>query len=386
MDWPRYMVERRLADGRIAYYWRPRSKDRAAGYPGRSVPLGTDLAAAIERANDQNVALDAWRRGTPRTLEETPRFGTIEWLFERYFRSRRFERLSARVQPDYRWFLSLIIEARTKTGARVGAADVADLTQDAADKLYLRIVGEEKRWRTANKAFGVAAIAWDLVHRGFPATVPAVNPFRGIDREHHTKAKPAASRTEAYALADALVALGHPHLALVPLICFEWHQRPENVIDGYLTWADYRPADRPNHAQIVHNKTGERVWKALSDRHGPLFPELCARIDATPRVAVAMVVTPGTRGPARPYSHFYARALVRRARTAAGLPAHVTLDACRHGGMTELGDAGLTEQQVMASSRHKTPDAARLYQKRTEAQELAGARRRRQWLETGSGG
>lgn len=44
---------------------------------------------------------------------------------------------------------------------------------------------------------------------------------------------------------------------------------------------------------------------------------------------------------------------------------HVTLDACRHGGMTELGDAELAEQGVMALSGHKTPQAARLYVKRT---------------------
>ena len=40
--------------------------------------------------------------------------------------------------------------------------------------------------------------------------------------------------------------------------------------------------------------------------------------------------------------------IVRDARRKAGLPEHVTLTACRHGGMTELGDASLTEQGVMA--------------------------------------
>jgi hypothetical protein len=45
--------------------------------------------------------------------------------------------------------------------------------------------------------------------------------------------------------------------------------------------------------------------------------------------------------------------------------------------MTELGDAELSEQNVMALSGHKTPDAARLYLKRTEKQRAIGARRRR---------
>ena len=44
---------------------------------------------------------------------------------------------------------------------------------------------------------------------------------------------------------------------------------------------------------------------------------------------------------------------------------HVTRDACRHGGLTELGDAGATEFEGMAASMHKTPQALRLYVKRS---------------------
>jgi hypothetical protein len=49
--------------------------------------------------------------------------------------------------------------------------------------------------------------------------------------------------------------------------------------------------------------------------------------------------------------------------------------------MTELGDAEMTEQQVMALSGHRTSEAARLYVKRTEAQRVIAARRRRAWVE-----
>ena len=69
----------------------------------------------------------------------------------------------------------------------------------------------------------------------------------------------AASRPEAYALHQALVAAGEPHLAAVPLICFEWHQRPENVLAGHLTWTELPASDRPNTVRIEHHKTGELV-------------------------------------------------------------------------------------------------------------------------------
>jgi len=62
------------------------------------------------------------------------------------------------------------------------------------------------------------------------------------------------------------------------------------------------------------------------------------------------------------------------------LPDDLTLAACRHGGMTELGDAGLPEQQVIALSDHRTPDAARGYVKRTEVQREAALLKRRAWV------
>jgi hypothetical protein len=98
------------------------------------------------------------------------------------------------------------------------------------------------------------------------------------------------------------------------------------------------------------------------------------------------VLTAGRRGPARPYAIVYAQRRVREARAAAKLGTHVTLDACRHGGMTELGDAELTEQGVMSLSMHKKPQAAQLYVKRTEQQRSHASRKRRQWVDANEAG
>jgi hypothetical protein len=83
--------------------------------------------------------------------------------------------------------------------------------------------------------------------------------------------------------------------------------------------------------------------------------------------------------PSSPPINVRRRAGTQGAQGAKSLPAHVTLDACRHGGMTELGDAELAEQGVMARSGHRTPQAARLYVKRTEHQRAAA--KRRAWVE-----
>jgi hypothetical protein len=237
------------------------------------------------------------------------------------------------------------------------------------------------RIRQANLSIDIARRAWDVVRRLVPAAVPPDNPWRGVERDTTKITKPAATRSEAYALAEALRQIGEPHLGAAALICFEWHQRPEHVRKGDITWADYRPSQRSDAVQIRHPKTGEKGWMPLTDKEGALFPELEAYLAALPRLGLPIVLTSGRRGPARPYSDEYAQRKVREARKFAGLGAHVTLDACRHGGMTELGDAGATEFEGMAASMHKTPQALRLYVKRSEAQRIAAARKRRRLVD-----
>jgi hypothetical protein len=159
------------------------------------------------------------------------------------------------------------------------------------------------------------------------------------------------------------------------------------VLAGHLTWADYRPSDRPNIVRIEHHKTGQLVDLPLTDRDGPLFPELSAYLDGLERLGIPIALMKPQRlhgakvAVPRPFLLRTARIRVRAAPRAAKLPEHLTLAACRHGGMTELGDAELTEQNVMALSGHKTPEAARLYLKRTEKQRAIGARRRRAFVE-----
>lgn len=59
-----------------------------------------------------------------------------------------------------------------------------------------------------------------------------------------------------------------------------------------------------------------------------------------------------------------------------GVPAHFTLDACRHGGMTELEEAELTDGQDRALSTHKTQKAYEGYAKRTSKRMLSATRKR----------
>ena len=380
------MVERRLSDSSVAYYWRVRKADRLAGFPIDSEVLGSDYAIAVDRAGMLNAHYDSWRKGqnAVKDLDVSPRFGTVMWLFERYRRSAAFDRVSNRSRPEYLRALARIEDLPTRTGGTIAQLPVASISARAADKIYaaLQHGPRGKRVRQANLSVDVARRAWKIVRRHYPNIVPSENPFEGILKITSSRTKVAATREEAYALAHALKEIGEPHLGAAALICFEWLQRPENVLTGKIAWPDYRPPEHPRHVRIFHHKTGAVVLQPLEQEERRLYPELESYLADLPRIGVPIVVTKGSRGPSRPYAMVYAQAKVREARQRAGLGSHVTLDACRHGGMTELGDAELAEQGVMALSGHKTPQAARLYVKRTERQRVAAAAKRRQWVET----
>jgi len=377
------MTERRLANGKAAYYWHPNRRDVAAGFSLTCERLGTIYAAAVERAQQLNRTLDDWRAQGEKALEEDPtRFGTLAWMFADFQQTRNFQRLGERTKPGYRGAMERITEIKTKEGKRCGDYLVKTLTSLAVDRIYDRLrIGKngQEIFRQANLSIWLLGRAWRTMRRRYPHVFPEVDPFEGFERESKTTAKPAATRKEAYALSKALRQMGHPHLGLVPLVCFEWHQRPENVL-AHLCWSDVRPARRANFVRLEHHKTGQESWLPLEYRGQKLFPEIEAYLATLPRLGATIVVTPGTRGPRRPYSEVYAAYLVRKARRVAGLPAHVTLDTCRHGGMTELGDAELTEQEIMSVSGHLTPESARLYVKRTERQQLTAIRKRRRWV------
>jgi hypothetical protein len=79
--------------------------------------------------------------------------------------------------------------------------------------------------------------------------------------------------------------------------------------------------------------------------------------------------------PTKLYSASGMAKLVRRLRKLAALPPTFTLDACRHGGMTELEEAELTDGQGRALSAHKSR-AYEGYAKRTMERALAATRKR----------
>jgi hypothetical protein len=89
-----------------------------------------------------------------------------------------------------------------------------------------------------------------------------------------------------------------------------------------------------------------------------------------------MILREVRRGITKLYSFSGMQKIVHTMRDKLELPSSFTLDACRHGGMTELEEAELTDGQGRALSAHKSQQAYEGYAKRTMERALSATRKR----------
>jgi hypothetical protein len=330
------------------------------------------------------------RRGLPVTGERAPIYGTIRWLFQEYRRSKAYlEKVAPGSRPDYERTMQLIESIVTKKGDELGDRQIRSVTPISTDKIYEKILlgRDGERPRQAEKGVALCRRAWRVVHRLHPAEfnrdVP--NPWDGVTIKRRAKAKKlAVTREDVYRFANGAIELGRSEAAAAAVICFEWLQRPENVLAGILRWSDYRSKEWPSAIKILHHKTGAVVWHPLEETvEGAtvqFYAEAEAILDQLPRRGVPMILREikSRNGVAfKPYSYSGFEKIVQQLRSKIeGVPNYFTLDACRHGGMTELEEAALTEGQGRALSGHKTAQAYRGYAKETFDRALSATRKR----------
>jgi hypothetical protein len=393
---PRFVRAKRLANGGIGFYWELTGYYRKLECSIRGEPLGNDYVVACGvdgnggRAAALNALFDEWRAiraGEP--VVGLVKFGTIDWLFREYKQTKAYlEKVSKRSRRDYERTMLLVADMVTKKGDRIGDRSIKAITPVSADKIYDQVIAGPRglRQRQGEKVVGLCARAWSVVRRLYPEVfnrdVP--NPWRGVTKNRRTKGiKPAATREQVYTFANAAISAGYPEAGAAAVICFEWLQRPENVLAGFIRWTDYRSREAPTAVRIFHHKTGAVVLHPLQDADGTLFYADAESVLAKlPRRGIPVILhetrdktAEGKPRPTKLYTASGMAKLVRRVRDAAGLPSTFTLDACRHGGMTELEEAELTDGQGRALSAHKSR-AYEAYAKRTMERALAATRKR----------
>jgi integrase len=279
----------------------------------------------------------------------------------------------------------LLTEIVTKKGDRIGNRPVRSITPVSADKIYKIVIQGPRgeRLRQGEKLVVLCRRAWRVVHRLYPdqfnRDVP--NPWLGVTKRRRVqKTKPAVTRDEVYRFAWAAIEAGYPAPAAAAVISFEWLQRPENVLAGCITWPDYRGRQAPNAIKIEHHKTGAVIWHPLEEATDSgsvkFYAEAEAVLARLPRRGVPLILKNRRDGGIDPFRPNHMAKLVRKLADRFGLPPTFTLDACRHGGMTELEEAELTTGQGRALSGHRTDRSYAGYAKRTMERALAATRKR----------
>lgn len=402
---PAYVRPTPLAGGKTGYYfelppWARPTKDPLTGKkkpavrhgqacPVISTALGTDLAQVHAKGEALNEALREWRTGQMgqgRIAE-----GTVAWLFRWYREQERFTKNKAKTRKDYKALMDMLVTFETKAGQPpLGKRMASKVDATVADKLYQKL--KEKGDRQASYAMQVCRLVWTWAARHHRVTGVKENPFKGMGLSSTAaKGNRETSRAEYNLYRETARRLGFQSMATAAALCFECCQRVWDVFgfedpDGQehrgIAWSGYWPGEV---IRLVQSKTGNSVTLPLSivvsDEDGKpepvsLYPELEEELGRS-RAVVAddaeVIVLEERNG--QKYRERRMSSVHRKICVEAGLPKDMTFTGFRHGGITEIGDAG--EDDVRAVSGHKTLAVTRIYNKANveKARRIGAARR-----------
>ncbi|RQH15684.1 hypothetical protein [Bradyrhizobium sp. RP6] len=397
---PRYVERKPLRAGVWAYYFHVPRWARKAGCAVENSPLGTDYAAAVGRAEKVLLpAFDAWRKGDSSLVESpaTVAFGTLDWMFAEYRSDRRYTKLSGKMKRLHETGFKLVGGYILKDGKRLGEKRLTAIDTAIADDLYekllvLKVAGkdgvvvERERRTTVNHAMKSCRRAWNVCARRNPGKVPLVNPFAKMGLQGSTRETPTATYEELVSFRTKAAELGLSSLATAALIAWEWLQRETDIFATFDV-SHYRPKEHPNMVRVVDEKTRAESWIPLFDEAGAaLYPELMTELDAIKRNRIGGLMLRrdwGERGPwptwPKPdmpdFTHMSRK--TKEIIRAADLREELSFASFRHGGLTETGDAELTDREILAQSRHTTVKVLPKYVKRTTKQIATGTKKRR---------
>jgi hypothetical protein len=395
---PAYVQKKRLATGATAHFWvRPqwahpdhaRSEDpkkrRLAVRNGRtcpieSEPLGTDVGVAIQKGEALTEAFRQWCAG----VDSSRVAGTIRWLFAWYREQDEFTDLKYKTRKGYGEAMDQVSEMPMKVGV-FGEKRAKAIDTETADKLYSR-ARKKHGERQGAYMMQVCRLVWNLAGRRTRETgiKHKENPFSGMGIASSSgkgKGNMAATRAQFDAYRAAAREMGKQSMVTAAVLCFEGCQRvwdafgfvdPDGRDTRGIMWEGYRPGE---YLDLIQSKTGNYVRIPLADvvmvdgkpERVQLYPDLeeelsrsaAAERARTGREPTGIIVRDERTGQA--YSESYMSKLHRRVRAKASLPADVRFTSFRHGGTTEIGDAG--EADPRAATGHKTLDTTAIYNK-----------------------
>lgn len=265
----RHLVEKPGAHG-PRWFWQPTAALRALGWRPMRLHVAT-LAAAMERAEQLNAELDAWRiaRAAGGRVRRAPA-GSVLALIEDYKASRWWRELAPRTQRDYGHHLDAIatwagdMPVRAITPPAVQAFHQAMARRAEGSGRARRIVATPAKAAAAVRV--LSALLSAAVRLGYVATNAAARPGISVQRQREPVLWSRAALDHLVATADAL----------------GWHSQGTAMLLNF--WCGQRQGDvlalppwRIDQGAIVlrQGKRGRRVSLPVQ-----LVPELVARLEA----------------------------------------------------------------------------------------------------------
>ncbi|NSZ57826.1 hypothetical protein FY145_07250 [Agrobacterium tumefaciens] len=391
---PPYTSFKTLANGSTGYYWTCPTLYRKAGCPYRSAALGVNLSQAelVAAAKIWNDRLEGWRRekANPRHEPDTSRYGTVEWLVNVYLSHNSFlERVGEFSRADYKRVFKRVTDVQiTKPNGdkvRFGDAKVNNVGVSTAEKVYLHFSGDSAN-RMGEKVVTYCKAMWKRTRPHHPDQFrnDVANPWEGVTVKRRQKAtKGYVDRKAVYEFADGAIENGRGELAAAAVLAFEWLMRPSSIGAGFAPWTGYRASDHPDKIRLKHRKNDALALHPLEfvDEDGSkvlLYSQAEEVLRKAPRYGTSIVCKKNGQlfGDGTFLAH-EVREMADKLRKDKKLSAReFSLDMCRHGGMTELEEKGLTEGQGRVLSKHKTASAYRGYAKETEKRVLEATKKR----------
>ncbi|QRY69223.1 hypothetical protein JVX98_13460 [Ensifer sp. PDNC004] len=388
---PPYTSFKTLASGATGYYWTCPTLYRKAGCPYLSAALGVNLSPKElqDAAEVWNDRLEEWRKAkaNPNAEADTSRYGTVEWLVTVYLKHASFlERVGEFSRPDYKRVFDRVCDIKIKRPdgeeARIGDAKVANIAVSTAEKIYSQFGAT----RMGEKVLTYCKAMWKRMRPHYPDLFRAdtPNPWEGVTLKRRKKiTKGHVDRGAVYQFAGGAIEKGRGELAAAAVLAFEWLMRPSSIGAGYAPWTGYRASDHPDKIRLKHRKTDELALHPLEylDEDGDtvkLYEKAEEVLAKTPRYGTSIVCKKnGVLFGDGTFLAHEVREMADLLRKEKKLDAPAfSLDMCRHGGMTELEESGLTEGQGRVLSKHKTAAAYRGYAKETEKRVLEATKKR----------
>jgi hypothetical protein len=383
---PRYVRPRLLASGKIGYFWeRPAWAKPPIEKFGRTCPvtseaLGTDIADVHRRGDILCAILDEWRKGIGNDAPD----GTVKALFLWYQTLPRFKEAAFLTRRDYRRWMSDVedLPLKSKNMGEMQANAITAVHADIAYRLALKHHGK----RGGGGCMQVCRRVWNEAIRHKKVTTK-INPFAkmGIKMIAEKGNRP-TTRAEYDAFRAKAREMGFQNMATAAAIAFELVRRvsdvfgyvmePGDELDGFF-WEDYRPGVQ---MAMRQGKTGtEQVIPLMGEGGESLYPELEAELARSWHEGAAGHIVLNAKG--HRFDESEANRLFNKICAAAGLPKLMTLTGFRHGGATELGDAGVVD--IRPISGHKTLGQTAAYNHATEGKARAAGTQRRQHVTKG---